>query len=395
MKRRNLLGLAAVVVALTGLSIWALAPRPASVELADVTQGVFEQAVSDDGKTRVRERYVVSAPLAGRVERIRLKAGDPVERGQPIALLAPTAPSLLDARTARELQERVGSAEAQQLRAKAEIGKALALRDQANADLQRQERLAKGGFVSSAAREQAELALRTAESSVEAARFAEDAAGHELRQARAALARYKSGEAGSRWEVSAPVKGVVLKVLQESEGAVPLGAPLVEIADPRSLEAVVDVLSQESVALRPGMAARVELGQGVPPLAARVRRIEPAAFTKISALGVEEQRVNVVLELADSLERIETLGDGFRVEAHIVTRRLERAVKVPVGAVFRDADGWSTFIAREGRAVKRPLTLAARNAAEAAVEKGLSPGEKVIVYPSDLLRDGDRIEARR
>jgi len=394
MRTRNKIALGVVLAALIALVAWALRAPPVSVELAEVRKGVFEQTVSDDGKTRVRERYTVSAPLAGRVERIRLKAGDPVERGQVVALLMPSAPALLDARAVRELQARVGAAEAQQLRARAEVARVMAQRDQAQADFDRQVRLWKEGFISATAREQAELALRTAGRTVEAARYSEDAAGHELNQARAALARYRSGEPGAKWEVTSPVTGSVLKVTQESEGTVILGAPLVELADARSLEAVVDVLSQESVAIRPGMPARIDLGRGVAPLAARVRLIEPAAFTKISALGVEEQRVNVVLDFVEPLDTVQTLGDGFRVEAAIVTHRVADVVTVPVGALFRDGEGWAVFVAQDGQAVKRAVKAPLRNGTEALVEDGLKPGERVVVYPSDALRDGSKIEAR-
>ena len=394
MRTRNQIALGVGLAAVAALTVWALRAPPVSVELAAVERGMFEQTISDDSKTRVRERYTVFAPLAGRVERIRLKAGDPVEKGQVIALLTPVAPALLDARSVRELQARVGAAESQQLRAKAEVARVMAQRDQARADFDRQDKLHKEGFISATAREQSELALRTAERTAEAARFAEDAAGHELNQARAALARYKSGDVGTRWEVTSPVKGSVLKIVQESEGAVALGAQLLELADARSLEIVVDVLSQESVAIRPGMPARVELGRGVPPLAARVRLVEPAAFTKISALGVEEQRVNVVLDFAEPLDKVQTVGDAFRVDAAIVTQRVEDAVKVPVGALFRDGAGWAAFVADGGRAVKRAVKAPLRNGAEALVEEGLKPGERVVVYPSDALRDGSRIQPR-
>lgn len=394
MRTRNKIALGIGLVAVAALVAWALRSPPVSVELAEVIKGVFEQTVTDDGKTRVRERYTVSAPLAGSIERIRLKAGDPVERGQVVALLVPSAPALLDARAVRELQARVGAAEAQQLRARAEVARVMAQRDQAQADLDRQAKLFKEGFISATAREQSELALRTADRTVEAARFGEDAARHELDQARAALARYRSGAPGAKWDVVSPVTGSVLKVTQESEGSVVLGAPLLELADARSLEAVVDVLSQESVAIRPGMPVRIDLGRGVAPLAARVRLIEPAAFTKISALGIEEQRVNVVLDFVEPLDKVQTLGDGFRVEAAIVTHRVEDAAKVPVGALFRDGAGWAVFVADGGRAVKRAVKAPLRNGTEAMVEEGLKPGERVVVYPSDALRDGARIQAR-
>jgi HlyD family secretion protein len=269
-----------------------------------------------------------------------------------------------------------------------------AQRDQAAADFERQVRLSKEGFVSPTAREQAELALRTAERAVDAARFGEDAARYELAQARAALAQYETGAPGARWEVPSPVDGAVLKVVQESESAVALGAPLVELADARRLEAVVDVLSQEAVAIRPGMPARLELGQGVPPLPARVRLVEPAAFTKVSALGVEEQRVNVVIDFAAPLDAVQTIGDGFRVEAHIVVHREESALKVPLGALFREGDGWAAFVVDGERVRKRAVKLARRNSGEAMLESGLDAGERVVVYPSDALTDGARISGR-
>ena len=394
MTRRNKIALGAALAALALLVGWALRPRAIEVETAPATRGTFEQTVSDDGKTRVRDRFVIAAPLAGHAERIQLEVGDPVKQGQIVAELMPTAPAFHDARTQRELRERIGAADAQLARARAETLKAQALRDQARADRDRQTKLSKEGFISKTVLEQGELALRTAERGVDAARFAEEAARHDLAQARAALTRYESGAPAAKWPVTSPVAGVVLRVAQKSEGAVALGAPLMEIADPRSLEAVVDVLSQEAVAIRPGMPARLELGQGVAPLAARVRLVEPAAFTKISALGVEEQRVNVVLDFAEPLDKVQTIGDGFRVEAHVVVFRQDNALKAPVGAIFRDGDGWAVFTVEDDRARKRALKVARRNGVEAMIEDGLKEGERVVVYPSDALKDGSRLEIR-
>jgi HlyD family secretion protein len=394
MTRRNKILLAAAALVVAALVAWALQPRPVAVETAEVRAGAFEQAVADDGKTRVRDRYVVSAPLAGRIERIDLEPGDPVRQGQIVALLTPTAPAFLDERTVRELTERIGAAEAQLARAKAETAKVQAQRDQARADVERQARLSKEGFVSGSALEQSQLNLRTMERAAEAARFAEDAAGHDVAQARAALSRYKSGTPTAGWPVTSPVTGSVLKLVQKSEGAVALGAPLLEVADPRTLEIVVDVLSQEAVGIRPGMAARVELGAGVPALAARVRLVEPAAFTKVSALGVEEQRVNVILDFAEPLDKVQTIGDGFRVDAHIVTFVEKDAVKAPVGALFRQGAGWAVFVVDGDRARLRSVEIPRRNTSEAMVAAGLKAGERVVVYPSDALRDGARIETR-
>lgn len=385
-------GIAAVAVA--ALGAWILQPQPVPVETAEVKRGPFELAVSDDGRTRVRDRYTISAPLAGRVERITLRPGDRVARGQVVATLTPAAPAFLDARTERELRERIGGAQAHQQRALAEVRRSEAQRNQSLADRDRQQKLAGEGFISPTALEQAQLALQVAERGLESARFAEDAARHEIAQAQAALTRYRDGESSTLWKVTSPVIGSVLRVMQESEGVVAIGSPLLEVADSRSLEAVVDVLSQDSLAIRPGMPARIELGPSAPALEARVRRVEPAAFTKISALGVEEQRVNVVLDFLDPLDRLAIIGDGFRVDAHIVTRREEDAVKVPVGALFRDGGGWAVFVADGKRAVRRALKVAMRNSIEAAVEEGVKPGDRVIVYPPDSLRDGSRITVR-
>ncbi|HZM33104.1 MAG TPA: HlyD family efflux transporter periplasmic adaptor subunit [Burkholderiales bacterium] len=392
MTRRNRIALVLALLAVAALVAWALRPRPVAVETAPVTRGMFEQTVADDGRTRVRERYLVSAPLAGLVERVRLEAGDAVKQGQTVAVLMPAAPPLIDARTMTELRQRVGAAEAQLARARAETQKAAAQREQARADFSRQKKLAGEGFVSETALEQTQLALQVAERGMQAARFAEEAARFELEQTRAALKRYSSGEPGVKWEIPSPVTGSVLKVAQKSEGPVALGAPLVEVADARSLEAVVDVLSQEAVAIRPGMPARVELGRGVAPLPALVRLIEPAAFTKVSALGVEEQRVNVILDFAGPLDQVWTIGDGFRVEAAIVIHRQDNALKVPVGALFREEERWMVFVAQGREARKREVKLERRNSLEAMVSGGVEPGERVVVYPSDALRDGSRIE---
>jgi HlyD family secretion protein len=394
MKTRNAVILAVAAAAVAATVAWALRPRALPAESAAVTQGVFEQTISDDGRTRVRERYVVSAPLAGRIERIALDEGDAVRQGDVLAVLAPTAPALLDARTTRELSARVAVAQARLAAGKAQTARAVAQRDHAQAGLERQTRLAAQKFVSETMREDAVLELRTAERALEAARFSATAAAHEVEQARAALARYQSGDAGAKWAVTSPVTGAVLKVVQKSEGAVALGAPLLEIADPRALEAVVDILSQDAVAVRPGMPARVELGRGVPPLAARVRRVEPAAFTKVSALGVEEQRVNVILDFDAALDRIASLGDGYRVEAAIVVERVEAAVKVPVGALFRDGERWALFAVQDGRARKRHVEVLARNPLEARVGGGVAAGEQVVVYPSDAMSDGSRLDLR-
>jgi len=383
-------------IALLGGLVMAFRPQPVLVEVAEVTRGPFEQIIEDDGKTRVRERYVVSAPLAGKLQRIALKAGDAVTAGMVLAVIDPSSPALLDVRTERELSERVGAAEATRLRAAATVERARAALDKSRSDLERTRKLAEKGFVSAAQREQVELETKINLRELEAARYADHAAAHDVAVARAALLQVRDSAAGKpsarRWEVRTPVTGQVLRVVQESEATVAVGALLLEIGQPAELEAVVDVLSTDAVQIKPGAPVRLLRWGRAEPLEGRVRRVEPAAFTKVSALGVEEQRVNVVIDLTSPAEKWQALGDGYKVDASIVVASLDNVTKVPVSALFRDGEQWAVFAAINGKAARRTVQLGRRGGQEAVVEKGLQPGEKVIVHPGDSVRDGLRIK---
>ena len=299
MKRKNGLILGIALVALAGVLIWAFRPQPIRVEVAEVRTGLFERVVEDDGKTRVRDRYVVSAPLSGRLARVQLKAGDSVKAGTVVAVLWPSAPAMIDARSHRELNERVGAANAAVEQARANVAREEAALEKARIDLTRLKKLQGEGFLSPSALDQAELAVRVQSKSLEAARFALDGATHDVAQARAALMRAQEGGAVRRpessWPITSPVDGRVLRVLQESEAAVAIGTPLVEVANAEDLEIVVDVLSTEATQIAADALVRIDAGSGR-VLPGRVRRVEPAAFTKVSALGVEEQRVNVIID---------------------------------------------------------------------------------------------------
>ena len=388
-------GLAAVAAGLA----WAFSPRPVIVELAEVRRGRFEQTIDEDGKTRVRERYTVSAPLVGTLQRIQLKAGDAVGKGDLLAVITPAAPALLDARTERELQERVGAAEAGVARASTMVARTGAALSQSKADLERTRKLAEKGFVSpiQLEREQLTVSLNTRE--LEAARFEEHAAQHQLEQARAALLRMRretrDGRPGAaQWEIRSPVAGHVLRVAQESEGAVSIGTPLLELGDPSDLEVVVDVLTTDAVQVQKGAETRIVHYGAAAPLAGRVRRVEPSGFTKISALGVEEQRVNVVIDITSPRDQWQTLGDGYRVDARIVVFGAENAVKVPTSALFREGNDWMVFVASGNVARKRAVQIPRRGGLEAMVESGLQPGEQVITYPGDRVADGARVKPR-
>jgi HlyD family secretion protein len=384
---------ALLAAAVVGAAVRALAPAPVAVDAARVARGRFQEVVEEDGRTRVRNRYVVSAPLAGRLDRISLRAGDRIDEGAVVAVLEPTAPPLLDARTARELSERVGAAEAALEQARAALGRAQATRDQSRVDHERARKLAADGVLSAAELERARLALELAEKDLAAAASAAHTAEHDLDSARAALARSREG-GDQPFPVTSPIAGRVFRILQESAGVVAPGTPLVEIAEPSDLEIVVDVLTSDAVRIRPEAPVRIEHWGGEMPLEARVRLVEPAGYTKISALGVEEQRTNVVIDLTSPPATWQALGDGFRVDARIVVFESDDALQAPSSALFRDGDEWAAFVIENGRAHKRPVVSRRRTAQTALVEQGLDEGQSVILYPSDAIADGVRVRMR-
>lgn len=388
--------------AAVGALIWAFTPKPALVEVAEVTRGRFEQTIDEDGKTRVRERYIVTAPLAGRVQRIALKAGDSIERGAVLAAMTPAAPPFIDARSERELQERVGAAEATVARATTQVEHARAALAQNRADAQRTQKLAAQGFVSPTQLERDTLKVTLSQRETEAADFERHAAQHQLVLARAALTHSRqAAQTGrsERLEIRAPAAGRVLRVAQESEAVVALGAPLMEIGDPADLEVVVDVLSSDAQHIAPGQRVKLERQAALPnntiaPLEGRVRRVEPSAFTKVSALGVEEQRVNVIVDLTSPREQWQNLGDAYRVDAKIAVHSADNAVMVPVAALFRDGRDWAVFVVDGAVARKLVVESSRRGGQQALVDKGLNAGERVIVYPGDAVKDGVRVSAR-
>ncbi len=391
---RVLYGLAALVV--VALGIWLMMPRAVLVETALVTKGRFTATVDEDGKTRIRERYVVAAPLPGRLTRVRLKAGDVVKADDVVATILPSPTPFLDERSRREAEEKLGGADATRARTKAGVDRAQAQAAQAKTDLDRVRTLAQKGVAAAQALEHAELAMRVAERDLRAAEFLDHAAEHDAAQAKALLAQYRDSGATppERWDVAAPVSGLVLKVVQESETVVQSGTPILEIGDPQDLEIVIDVLSTDAVEIQPGADVAIEHWGGPGVLQGRVRRVEPAAFTKISTLGVEEQRVNVLVDVISPQKEWAGLGDAYQVDARITVFTADDAMIVPSGALFRSGDTWSVYIAKDGRAELRPVTLLRRSGRVAAISAGVQPGESVIVYPSDQIGPGVRIEAK-
>jgi HlyD family secretion protein len=377
-------------------SVWAVMPRSVPVETATVSKGKFVATVDEDGKTRVRERYVVAAPLAGRLTRVRLKAGDSVKADEPVATILPSPAPFLDPRSRQEAEQRLGATEAARDRTRAMIQRANAQSKQAKNDLDRTRSLTERGASTVQALERAETAMRVAERDLRAAEFLDHAAEHDVEQAKALLAKYDNAEAApaERWTITAPVAGLVLKVMQESETVLQPGTPILEVGDPRDLEIVVDVLSTDAVEIRPGAEVVIEHWGGPDTLAGRVRRVEPAAFTKVSTLGVEEQRVNVLIDIVSSPQEWAGLGDAYQLDTRITVFTRDDATIIPSGALFRVGESWNVYVLSDGRAQRRAVELLRGSGRLAAVTAGIQPGDQVIVYPSDRVTDGVRVQSR-
>lgn len=391
---------ALAVALLAGAMAWAFAPRPVEVEVDTVKVGPFEASVEEDARTRLRDRYTVSAPVAGRLARIALKEGDQVHAGDALAVLSPGLPVMLDERTRAEHKARLDAAHAQVQRAKARIAVATVSVKKANDDMRRSEQLNPQGFVPLSKLDADRLAAQAAREELRAAEQDLQIAQHDAEQARAALMRVgdAAGATGRPFIVRAPTEGSVLKVIQESEAMVSLGAPLLEMGDTRALEVVAECLTTDAIRLRPGGLVHIDRWGGEGVLQGRVRLVEPSAFTKVSALGVEEQRVRVLIDLIDPATRWRGMGDGFRVGVRLVTVSLDKAVKVPLAAVFPlpgDRGDMGVFVkdGRHARLVR--VRLGERNGREAVVQGGLSPGTTVIVYPATTVHDGARVAARK
>jgi HlyD family secretion protein len=389
LRNPRLLAVVAVVAAILAVALW---PSAIEVEVASVDRGALQVTIDEEGETRVRERFVVSAPVMGRVERIELEPGDPVRRGKTVvARVTPAAAPLIDPRTQAELTASVEAARAAVGQAQAERKRAAASLQRAQSTARRLEALLKAGAISGDELEAAQTTLRSAEESERSAEFAVARTEHELQLARA---RLRPSSAGGRVvDVVAPVDGVVLKRLRESASVVPVGEPLVEIGDPNSLEIVSDLLSTDAVRVSPGDSVVIEQWGGSYPLDGRVRRVEPSGFMKVSALGVEEQRVNVIVDIVDE-NAARNLGDAYRVEVRIVIWRDESVLRVPVGSLFRRAEDWAVFVVDGGRARLQPVQIGQRNDREGQVLKGLSEGQVVVQYPPDTLEDGARVVRR-
>ncbi|WP_237065245.1 efflux RND transporter periplasmic adaptor subunit [Microbulbifer guangxiensis] len=389
----------ALLGVLMAFFVYAYLPKPVPVDLAKVSRGPLEVYVRDEGYTRVHDVYVVSAPVTGYLLRIDRDVGDTVEANKTlIAQLLPTSPGFLDKRGRTQALAAIQSAEAALNLARAERRDAEARLAFALADARRIRTLAKKNYVSQSELERTELALDSAEASVDTAKAAERARAGEVDSARAQLiAPEPDGSADPEdiVPVTAPVSGRVLRLQQESERVVIAGTPLVEIGNAAELEVVVDLLSRDAVQVEPGAPAEFTSWGGDKPLTGRVRLVEPFGFTKISALGIEEQRVNVIIDFTEPRQRWSRLGHGYRVDAAIRIWRGEDVLQVPTGALFRHRGEWAVFRLRGDRAERVVVKLGQNNGLQAEVLEGLQEGETLVLHPSERISEGVLIEERR
>lgn len=400
-----------ILVGLIALGLW---PRPQPAEIATASRGALTVTVDDEGMTRVKHRYTVSAPVAGLLRRIDWKAGAPVVAGETVlAVLETRDADFLDARSRAQAEARVAAARAAREVATAQRGRAQAAADLARTDGERQRQLFAQHALSAQEFDAATQRERAAAEELRAAVFAQQIAEHDLRQAEVLLQRtpirpegqgpapgpggptqaaaFSVAQQETPLVLTSPVSGRILRVLQESARVVPAGFPLVEVGDPTDLETRIEVLSRDGVMVRPGARVWLEQWGGPQPLEARVRLVEPSAFTKISALGVEEQRVYVIADFVDPLARRPTLGDNYRVEARIVVWESPSVLKVPSGALFQRGQTWQTYVLDGRTARLRTVQPGHTNGRETEILAGLQEGDRVVVYPGDTLNDGTAV----
>lgn len=386
---------AAIVIAIVGAFAWALREQPVLVDVATVTEAPMQVTIREEGMTRVREIYTVSTPIAGHLSRTVLKEGDKVTAGESVvAAIHPLDPPLIDRRTEAELLAARDAARSAVGIAEVELQKAETAMRLADQELQRAIRLFEPGVIPESALERAQNQVELSKAAVDAAKATISIRKAELASAEARLIKPDPSnpeEASCCINLYAPVDGVVLKVHAESEQAVSAGAPVAEIGDVSDLEVVVDLLSADAVRIAPGTRAIIRDWGGEDVLTAVVRQINPAAFTRVSALGIEEQRVNAVLDLESTDER---LGHGFRVIAELVAWECEKCLQVPISALFRARDRWTVFVVNDMRLRSVPVRIGRMNDEYAQILEGLAAGDRVVVHPSDEVEDGTLIEVR-
>lgn len=391
-RRRIVLALIAVLVA------WGLfqgfRPQPVEVDLGTANRAPLRVTIEQEGRTRVIDRYTITAPVDGYARRVQFDVGDAVEHGAMLVALEPLRAEVLDERRRAEAKARIAAAETSVSASEQRANAAASNASLAQKELERMRALRPAGHVSAEVEDRAASEAERSAAELRSAQFAVATARHELEAARTALKYAASGSSAEPVAVRAPVAGQVLKIPRKSEGTVAAGQPLIEIGDPRALEVEVDVLSADAVRIRPGTRVVFERWGGEGTLQGVVRVTEPAGFTKVSALGVEEQRVWIIVAFTSPREQWQRLGDGYRVEASFILWESGDILQIPASALFRDGSGWTAFAVEQGTAVKRRVEIGQRNGLSAQVISGINAGEQVIVHPDDRVREGVRVVAR-
>lgn len=383
------------LLALLALIAWGLWPKPVLIETGVAARRPLTVRVSEEGKTRVRNRYIVASPVAGKMRRVPLKPGDPVEAGKTaLTAIEPVAAPLLDPRARVQAEAAVSMHEAARKQAEESLAAARSAMKLATAEWERVQAVKRDGALSESARDQAEADASIKSADVRAVEFSLQVIDYELAQARAVLDRPDVSTAGNLVTITSPVYGRVLKVMQESEIIVAPGTPILEIGDPTDIEIEAEILSRDAVGMKPGDPVDIEQWGGEVPLKGRVRRIEPAAFTKISALGVEEQRVYVLTDLIDPPETAKTLGDRYRVEVRVAVWHSDDVLVVPAGALFREGNAWKTYIYQDGKARLVSIEAGHSDGRLTEVVSGLNAGVKVLLHPPDTVKDGSSLRER-
>jgi HlyD family secretion protein len=382
-------------IGLLVLAGYGLKPKPIPVETAEVTRGPLTVHVVEEGKTRIRNRYIVAAPVAGNMRRVTMKAGDEVKAGETLlTVIEPGLAPLLDARTQAQTEARVQGAEAAQSRADESLQMARTAAQFAQANWDRVKKNIGEGSISVTDRENIELAAQMREREVRASEFALKVADYELAQAKAALLSLSTAGSGTVVEIKAPVSGRILRVQQESAMMVTPGTPILEIGDPADLEIEAEILSRDAVNMKPGAEVLVDQWGGNVPLKARVRRVEPAAFTKVSALGVEEQRVIVLSDLDPLPSSAKVLGDRYRVEVRVAVWHDDDVLLAPSGSLFREGAEWKSFVMKENKAMKVTVQIDHTDGKMAEVLSGLEVGMPLLMHPPDSVVDGSKVVRR-
>lgn len=378
------------------LVIFGLKPRPIQVETDEVKKGPLTVYVMEEGKTRIRNRYVVAAPVTGSMHRVPLKAGDEVTAGETVlTVIEPGIAPLLDARSKAQAEARIASTEAAVSQSEQSLEMVRTAARFAQINWERVKSNATQGSISASDRDNIEREADMRDREVRAQEFALKVAKYELTQAKAALIQMQSPNSDTLIEVKAPVSGRVLRVDQESSMIIAAGTPILEIGDTSDLEIEAEILSRDAVMIRPGAAATIEQWGGDAPLKAHVRRVEPAAFTKVSALGVEEQRVIVLSDLDADEAKGTTLGDRYRVEVRIAIWHEDDVLQVPSGALFREGSAWRTFLFQQGKAIATTVEIGRTDGKWTQVIRGLKIGDQVLMHPPDTVKDGSEVVPRQ